>query len=79
MPNNDVAESLPVMIVVWSFAGVISDNWESVHICYMFVLLGLVALTVLQGQSYVGMPKFGPTQLGCCTNGPWSDCRASPT
>ena len=39
---------------------------------------GLVALTVLQGQSYVGMPKFGPTQLGCCTNGPWSDCRTSP-
>ena len=42
---------------------------------------GVVALTpvmVLQGHSYVGMPKFGPTQFGCCTNGPWSDCRTSP-
>ena len=25
------------------------------------VIQGPIALTVLQGQSYVGMPKFGPT------------------
>ena len=42
---------------------------ESMRESYPYRSESWGALTVLQGQSYVGMPKFGPTQLGCCTNG----------